>query len=630
MFTFRKTLPLLSALALLTSMLFVGLRPTLAQTYVFAVPTTRMQVFVQTDGSARIVYDFTFANASYGSPLDIFDIGMPTDDYRLSSVSASLDGVPARRIGESSYVDQAVEIEVSNPIGRGETGTLHVEFDVPDLVYQDVTREGYASLQITPTWFDSDLVSRGGDLDIAIHMLPGITPDEVLSQQVSFSDKALFNERAVALFHKSDWSAASAYRVGVSFPDRGLTRMVRQNVLELTNLWLEQNPGVVLFFGAISFALMALAFFRFSGGTGIVVFIALAGMLGCSVFLIPATVLLALPVAIAAVIFVEVSLARRKKQYLPPIAQVEGGGIKRGLTAPEAAVLLEEPLGKIVTLVVFGLLRKGALSQLPDDRLRVKVEPDFTGLKKTRLEVAQKKGVVLHDYEHEFLNALQHGADDGNGMRVENADFSKATRNLIDGAVARMKGFDLSDTQEYYRGIIRRANKEAAALGDLKVREKQVDTDLEWILLDKNYPTVFNRPGWTYQPVWVRPWVTGGFPTTTASTGGGSSSSGPRPSSGGGGVNLGDVAGGFAGWAENTMGGLANTILPGSLSVPSRGGGFTDLSGFDKVTGDIFEALGKAAAESGKGGGGRSGGGSSCACACAGCACACACAGGGR
>ncbi len=620
---------LLALVAILTVGLALGPQPAVAQDYVFSVPDTRMQVYLQPDGSAHVVYDFTFLN-SYGDPLDVFDIGMPNENWSLSSVDANLDGSPPNNIEVSTYVDNAVAIYFDNGIDRVTSGTLHVEFDVEDMVYQDVTREGYASLQITPTWFDSDIVTSGGDLNIAIYMLPGISPDEVLQQSVPFSDKALFQERAVALFYKEAWSATGAYRVGVSFPDRGMTNVIRQNVLELANLWLEQNPGVVFFLSAASLALMALAFFRFSGGTGIVIFLGLGVAVGCGAFLIPFTALLMLPVAIAAVIFVEVSLARRKKQYLPPIAQVEGGGIKRGLTAPEAAVLLEEPLGKIVTLVIFGLLRKGVLTQVPDSTLRVKVEPEFDGLKKSRLEAAQQKGVVLHEYEHAFLNALQGGAGDGNGMRVENANFSAATKELIDGAAKRMEGFDLSDTQAYYKGIIRRALTEAAAVGDVKVREKQVDTDLEWILLDKNYPTVFNRPGWTYRPIWTRPFFTGGLPLSTGTSGGSGSIGGSRPS-GGGGINFGDVAGGFAGWAQTTMGGLANTILPGSLSVPTRGG-FTDLSGADRVTGDIFEAISKAAAESNsKGGGGSSGGGGrSCACACAGCACACACAGGGR
>ena len=45
---------------------------------------------------------------------------------------------------------------------------------------------------------------------------------------------------------------------------------------------------------------------------------------------------------------------RRKLQYLPPRIAIEGHGIKRGLTAVEAAILLGEPLDKVMTMILFG------------------------------------------------------------------------------------------------------------------------------------------------------------------------------------------------------------------------------------------------------------------------------------
>jgi hypothetical protein len=46
------------------------------------------------------------------------------------------------------------------------------------------------------------------------------------------------------------------------------------------------------------------------------------------------------------------SAGKRKLQYLPPKIAIEGHGIKRGLTAIEAALLLEQPLDKILTMIV--------------------------------------------------------------------------------------------------------------------------------------------------------------------------------------------------------------------------------------------------------------------------------------
>jgi len=174
-----------------------------------------------------------------------------------------------------------------------------------------------------------------------------------------------------------------------------------------------------------------------------------------------------------------------------------------------------------------------------------------------------------------------------------------------------MKCFDLSDTKEYYQAIVRRAVEQAKAIPDIPAREQALDRDMEWILLDDGYPTVFNTPSYTYRPIWARP--SGGGVLPSLPSGGGSRSFTPSFS---------NVSAGFAGWTENTMGSLAAAISPSSLPSMAGKSGFVNLSGVDKATGDVFKALGSSS------GGSRSGGGGGCACA--GCACACACAGGGR
>jgi hypothetical protein len=329
------------------------------------------------------------------------------------------------------------------------------------------------------------------------------------------------------------------------------------------------------------------------------------------------------------VIFNEFGMARRKPSYLPAIAQVEGGGIKRGLTAPEAAVLLELPLNKILTLVIFGLLEKEIVQQTKEEPLTLEISPEFRvpdGLTKAeertdhRHAVAQKVGVALRSYEHAFLDVIQ----DNSGVPVSQLELSGPMKKLIQQSAERVKDFDLSDTQDYYRKIIARAMTEARGLGDIQLKEKYLDEHLQWLLLDKDYPMVFAAPDYSYRPVWTRPYRSVGRVLGVPSMPSSGSSGSGRPSAGGK-TSFGDVAASFAGWTENTMGSLASSIAPGSLQVEVPSGGFVNLSGVDRVTGDIFQALAKASS-SGSGGSG----GSSCACACAGCACACACAGGGR
>ena len=607
--------------------------PAAAQSLYFEVPELKLQAFVQTDGSVLITYDITFQNTSFGAPIDAVDIGTPNVSYSLRKVTASLDGEPQTSIVDSPYVNPGFAVNLSPAIPPGGRGTLHVEFPVSRLLYTDVTRPGYLSFRITPFWFDDEFVSGRTHLQIAVHLLPGISPDDALYQLEPFSEKALFQDRAVVLWDAPNYEVTGPYLVGVSFPSQGVTAgVIKQNVLDLAAKWLEDSPGTAFFLGLLILATLAVAFFRFSGGTGLSVFVLLAGVAGIAMLASAYVELALVPVAVVAVIWVEVGLRRRRRQYLPAIAQVEGGGIKRGLTAPEAAVLLELPLGRVLGLVLFGLLKKGVLKQLQATPLIVRVDPTFVNTnpaeerRAARLKAAQVGGFVLHEYEHGFLDILQAAPED---RPVTRLDFGKAMKGLVEGVAARMKGFDLSDTQDYYRRIVSRAVKEAQSVGEVATepgqRERVIDRDLEWIMMDQRFPTVLNTPIYRYQPIWARPFPRFGGSVAPAK---------PAAPAAGGKTSVGDVAAGFAGWAENTMGGLASAIAPGSLQVPKGGGGFIDLSGADKVTGDIFKALGESSGGSGRGGGrsggGRSGGGRSCACACAGCACACACAGGGR
>jgi hypothetical protein len=626
------------------------------QQYSFRVPLAQMVVTVERDASVRIVYDITFHNNPGAHPIDIVDIGMPHAGYRLSDISASLDGRPLRDIRPSTEVKPGVEVHLDgSAIMPGRQGTLHVGFAMPGMVYQDTTRKDYASLEITPTWFGDQYVNGTTHLQVAIVLPKSVKPDEVLHQGLPFQQKAITNEGTMVGW---DWPATrliGPHKVGVSFPKRDLERVVTITPWGLLMRWFSESIRARLIVGGIFVVLFGLLFFRFSGGTGVSVFVVLSAAAGVAFVVSPLAELLSLPLVAVLIGINEWYLAHRKQGYMPPIAQVEGGGIKRGLTAPEAAALLEMPLAKVLSLVVFGLLKKGVLQQVQPDPLVVEVDKDFqfnfvpgtvgeqtpnpgpsnpSGQspevgqgpepggtaedQRTKFyrEAGQKRAIAVHAYEFPFLFLLQHNA----GKPVKEIDFSTAMRLLLEGTAARMKGFDLRQTQEYYRSIVHHATEQAAAIGDIPQRQQQVDRNFEWILMDDNYPTVFT---WPYQPMWTR-----GFGSSGGSMGGERSASPagpPQAPSMPGQTSAGDVASSFAGWAENTMGGMASAIMPGSLTMAHPAGGFLNLSGADRVTGEFFQALAESAAHSGGGGGGGGGG-----CACAGCACACACAGGGR
>jgi len=584
-----------------------------AQDYFFGVPQAQMLVTVNPDASAKIEYDITFHNNLIGRAIDVVDIGTPHSGYDLSNVRASIDGHTLKDIRVSQYVKPGFEVHLGYlEIKPGGTGTLHVEFTMPDMVYQDTTREDYASLRITPTWFGEKYVRGPTHLQVAIQLPESVKPDEALHQGLEFSNKAATDHGARVGWDFPGVRLTGKNMVAVSFPKRDLQRVKRMTAIDLLVRWFGESPGARIFLGIVFLAMLAVVFFRFSGGTGFSVFFIMA-VGSCFVFYYrPGIHLLAMPAAVVLLGLNEWLLARRKARYMPPIAEVEGGGIKRGLTAPEAAVLLELPIAKVLSLVIFGMLKKGVLRQTLADPLTVEVDEAFrlddktlsadeSQRAKAYRAAALKRGIVVHNNEHPFLFLLQSNP----GKPVRDIQFGLPVKLLIKSTARRMIGFDLSDTQDYYRAIIRRATEQAATIGDIPQREKTIDRNFEWILMGDNYGPVFDY-GPTYRPIWVR---------------GPMSSAPAAPSaapSAGGGASFGDVASSFSGWAENTMGNMADAVSPGSLNLPDSTGGFWDLSGADHVTGEFFKALGSS---SGGGGGG---------CACAGCACACACAGGGR
>ncbi len=538
----------------------------LHQNYSFGVPELLMHAYVQPDGSTRIVYDITFVNA--GGPIDIVDVGTPNDDYNIAEMTASVDGQPVTDIRRSTYIDVGVEIHLgSAAIAPGDTGTLHLEFVSPDMVYGDTTNEENASLQIAPTWFDSSVIRGTSTIEIRVTTLAGIEADEVVYQDEPFTGKTQDEQgRVEVLWRYEDVSPTQAYRVGVSFPRRGLTQVIETTFWDILGRWLSR---ILPTLGAILGVCLPIA--------------------------VPLFFIYAIVRAVA---------RAAKPNYLPPIAQVEGGGIKRGLTAPEAAVLLELPLNKILGLVVFGMLEKGLVRQTKVDPLTVEVVEDIRVKDKERLttaeehqhhrrKAAQQKGTVIHQYEYPFLDMIEEHP----GTPIAKMAVIKPMQTLIDGVAAKMKGFDLSDTQDYYRRVIDRAVEQASSIGDVEQREAYLDQYLPWVMMERDYRPVLTMGGYHYWPVWARPIgagsvaAAGSRPTAPATSG--------RPAST---TTFGDVSASFAGWAETTMGSMAAAILPTTLSKP--------------------------VASSGSSGGGSSH--SSCACACAGCACACACAGGGR
>jgi len=201
---------------------------------------------------------------------------------------------------------------------------------------------------------------------------------------------------------------------------------------------------------------------------------------------------------------------RAAAPYQPAVARIEGGGIKRGLTPPEGAVLLGRPLNLTLTLVIFDMLRKSFIRQTAAWPLTVEVAEDFRthgqGLSaqergEKRRKAPQTINATLHKYEEPFLEILETNP----GLTVHQLDFGVAIQPLVRYVAGRVGGFNLQETRDYYRLIIERAPREARSDGKLTFeRQKVFDRNFGWVLLGNDFAAVLDTADYSYLPLWLR------------------------------------------------------------------------------------------------------------------------------
>jgi hypothetical protein len=558
----KKALFLLTLFALLCVS-----TPSYAQEYSFSMDKEEVDVWINQDGSVRLEYSFTFTCDPGAHPIDVVDLGLPTGDYSLGDISGNVGGKPIDRVDRDYQGDGPYGVAVwlgSGTINPGQTGTVHIVVErVGGMIYQDSDDAEYASTEFSPTWFGSKYVHGTTEMIVYFHLPAGVQPEEPRwhhspSGWPQTEPEAALDEEGRVVYTWYNPSAAPdrQYIFGASYPSRYVSTDA-----------IQKGPS---------------AFEQ--------IFTAITGALSCCCNPIPLVIM-----GIGGIIFLSVwGQRKRKMQYLPPSMKVEGVGIKRGLTAAEAAILLETPLNRVMTMILFGLLKKGAVTVLDDDPLKIQVNEPLPA--------------KLHPYEEKFLEAIK------KDRMLSEGRLRKMMVALVKEVGNKMKGFSRKETVTYYKDIVQRAWQQVADAETPEIRSQRFDEGLEWTMLDDDFDDRVGhtfRTGPVFVPMWwgyYRPWATRTRPTATPRP-----SSSSRPSTGR--VQLPTLPGAA----------FAATVVSGVQTTASRI--VRNVTGF---TGGVTQATNPLPKTSSGGRYSGGGGGSSCACACACAGCACACAGGGR
>ena len=533
---------------------FLFSMPTMAQNYSFSLDEEIVHAFWQEDGTLKLEYTFVFSNDPGASPIDFVDVGMHNDGYNLSNIAATINGQPITHIADSEYVSNAFELGLgANAIQPGQTGTVQVSiWGIEDVLFADTEGDDYASARFSPTWFDSSAVHGPADITVVFHLPPGVQPEEPRwhrspSGWPESPNTGLDEDgRVVYAWRNPSASGSTQYEFGASFPQKYVPESA-----------INRAPSFSIDFEAIMSVCCM-------GGvlTGIV------GLIGLSSW----------------------SNRRRKLDYLPPKISIEGHGIKRGLTAVEAAVLLERPLDRVLTMILFGLIKKEACQVIDEDPLTLEL-----------LEPKPK----LREYEKQFLEVMTE--EPKNKRR---SGLQKSMIALVKSVQKKMEGFSLKETREYYESITEKAWNQVEAADTPEVKSEKFGDAIEWTMLDDDFDGRTRR---TFQtgPMYLPPWWWAYSPST------------PRPS-----VPSTKVSAPAGGGRTVSMPSLPGATAAASVvnSVQNTASGMvSNVVGF---TNGVTQTTNPPPVRTS--GGGWSGGGGGCACACACAGCACACAGGGR
>jgi hypothetical protein len=528
-----------------------------AQSYSFSLDKEIVHVFWNSDGTMSLDYQLTFTNSPGGHVIDFVDVGVPNDNF--SNVSADVNGA-ALTISSDFQGEGGSGLSVdmgAYAIQPGQSGTVHVVVGkVENVLYPDDNDQAYASAVFSPSWFGSQFVNGTTDLSVTYHMPPGVQPSEPRwhSAPSGFPSEPQTGidaqGRVTYTWSNPTASGSTQYKFGASFPKSYIpeTAIVTAPPFDLAGL-----IGSII--GSIG-PLLFCAFFAF--------------------------MFIGMP------IIGVVQGKRRKMQYLPPKVSIEGHGIKRGLTAVEAAILMEQPLDKVMTMILFGVVKKGAAEVIKRDPLELKV--------------AQETPAGLHEYESGFLTAFNESE-----TAKRRTALQAMTVALVKSVSEKMKGFSRKESIEYYKRIMETAWEQVQKANTPEMQTAFFDQQLEWTMLDNEYDDRSRRiyRGPVYVPMW---W--GSYDPTFRS----------RPTSGGLPTSM---PGSSSGRTSLPGADFAASVVTGVQTFSSKVIG--NVNTFtEKVTG-VTNPPPKPTSSSG---GGRSSGGCACACACAGCACACA--GGGR
>ncbi len=569
--------------------------------YSFEVPKAGTIVKLENDGTMTVYVEYQFHNL--GQKLDYIDIGLPNSNYRISEIEVSLNGEVNRniKVSEADYSETGLRHGITLEMGSlaipgGETASVSVT--VPNIgknIFSatsetvDEQEIEYVGFEFSPNYFGKKFVKGTSDYEFTIVFPEGLKSDQVYyyspenwpgnpEPEAWISDDG----RIVYNWVDSSADAYSEYTFGGKYPKSILTSTA--NIAAVTSGSGSDNDSDSEWWEAI---------------------------LGVLVCIVP---IIGFIIWITKLVTNEFSKksVQTTRSYFPPQIKSDGEGIKRGLTAVEAAILLETDLERVISMILYGLSKKEIIEVISDEPLDVKVVSPLPD--------------TLYDYERDFIDAIQ-----AKSLTDKKRKMRDAMQRLILSVAKKVEGFSIDETREYYKNICDKAWAQVEAAETPELKSKLLGDNFGWAMLqedpEKKIEDTFSDyemfpPTWWWRvdPGYRRTWH---HEPSSSNSGSGSSSSGSEKRS----TSTSSPS------RPSPMPVLPGAMFVRSITKSAKGLGNSLVGNMSQFNSSVKNKTNPAPIQSYSSSSHHSSGssgGSSCACACACASCACACAGGGR
>jgi hypothetical protein len=404
-----------------------------------------VKIWINQNGTIDLFYNITLT-LERGDNINYITVGQPKADFTIGE-AIDQDGNALSATDASQGSDYKVKVTLQSPLQEGQTIWFTLTTNVAHMIYNDTQNPGNVGMQFIPTWYDANIQ----DLRVSIVLPPNVTTDMVKTS-MNWTNAFMEDGQLAVYWEKNDLSPNEQFPVGISFPKEYVQNYDTQPPNGFSIDLFSFAPYVVGFLFLIGF-----------------IFILVVGISAAS-----------------------------KKQYLSPQISMETLGIKHGLTAVEASYLLDLKPTKIVTEILYSLLKKRAVwVEATKPSIKLRIMPGFqskTGTSET----------PLRHYEIDFLKAI---GEDG---ALNEEKLAETVMSLRDNTEEKMRGYCRRDTIDYYRNIVTKAWTQVEQAGTPELASNAYDEQLLWLLLDPNVKdhtqTAFQNRAFEPNPLWLWYW----------------------------------------------------------------------------------------------------------------------------